>query len=340
MRSRGGRKAGGTVGGIGVGPGPGQRCRVVTGSGSQPPTTHVGPLADRVRARLPLVRRDTVRRAKESLLDDPLRESDLTEMQRLFRVTDASWTQSGRRPVALARVRLTRLLFPLLTNVEGFQAAATRMHLRHDHDAEMLEIRVRDLQREVQELQRRTGHHGQAASRHEGDPAPAAGRRHRLGDLPAIFDTGPVVDLRCGDGELLDALRVQGVAGVGVDDDHATVTRCRARGHDAWVERWTTYVGQLRHASVGGIVVPPSLDDLPGPHRRRVLDAVVRALLPGGRVALETRAGATRPGHAVFQDRWPLPPDVLADALAMMGFEDVEIRAGEGDPVVTGRSGR
>lgn len=319
----------------------GKRCHRVNGPRQDGyPATHRGPLVDRIRSHLPLVRRGAPRRATDSVLHDPLRTSDLADLERLFRVTDTAWTRGGKRPVLAARARIAQLLFPLLGRIEGFQAASTRMHLRHDHDTQILETRVRDVQRIVQDLQRRTGHGAAGPSGAELDPVTTASVRSRLGDLPTLFDAGPVVDLRCGDGALLAALRDRGIEGIGVDDDHAAVLRCRARGHEAWVEPWPAYLAHLRRGSVAGIVVPPSLDDLPGAHRRRVLDAVVRALVPGGRVALETRTGTTRPGDALFQDRWPLPPDVLADALTIIGFADVEVRADDAaadDALVTGR---
>jgi SAM-dependent methyltransferase len=234
--------------------------------------------------------------------------------------------------VLAARARIAQLLFPLLGRIEGFQAASTRMHLRHDHDTQILETRVRDVQRIVQDLQRRTGHGAAGPSGAELDPVTTASVRSRLGDLPTLFDAGPVVDLRCGDGALLAALRDRGIEGIGVDDDHAAVLRCRARGHEAWVEPWPAYLAHLRRGSVAGIVVPPSLDDLPGAHRRRVLDAVVRALVPGGRVAVETRTGTTRPGDALFQDRWPLPSSRCVSPPACCGIPTTSHGASPGHP--------
>ena len=56
--------------------------------------------------------------------------------------------------------------------------------------------------------------------------------RHRM--ALAWCDAGPVLDIGCGDGLMLDALRTKGIAAVGIDHSATAVEKCRAKGLEAY----------------------------------------------------------------------------------------------------------
>jgi SAM-dependent methyltransferase len=149
--------------------------------------------------------------------------------------------------------------------------------------------------------------------------------------LPDLEGRAPVLDLGCGRGEALVALRNAGIAARGVDRGAAMVRRCREQ--DLEVEEGDL-VGALAAAapgSLGAVVSFHVVEHLPAEVLDRLLSLAWRALRPGGMVILETPnpeslvVGASRfwldPTHLR-----PVHPERMAQAARAAGFETVEIR--------------
>jgi SAM-dependent methyltransferase len=120
-------------------------------------------------------------------------------------------------------------------------------------------------------------------------PPEAVVRQRMTRYLPWLRDAGPVLDLRCGRGELLDVLREAGVGYAGVDEDAALVDVCRSKGHET-VEV-AAPADRLRAAddsSLGAVVAVRMLEELDHDALTELLDLVGRKLSPGGVLLAES----------------------------------------------------
>lgn len=141
---------------------------------------------------------------------------------------------------------------------------------------------------------------------------------------PATLRIGPYADLLvgcrrvlevgCGNGTFLDALRLRGIAGAGIEADAVLAGHARARGHDVA----TGGLEQLRTAMVDGLFLGHWLDDLDAAQVARTLAACRHALPTNGRLVLRCRAEAAArlrghfaPEHwgPVYAGRVPLDAD-------------------------------
>lgn len=149
--------------------------------------------------------------------------------------------------------------------------------------------------------------------------------------LPLFTGASDVVDLGCGRGEFLQALREQGIAARGVDLNPAMVERCRALGLDITQGDALEFLAGVPDASLGGVMATQVVEHLP-PHRLLALLDVARAKMrPGARLVLETVNPAC---WAAFFSSYirdlthvqPVHPDTLRYLLIARGFRNVDIR--------------
>ena len=171
------------------------------------------------------------------------------------------------------------------------------------------------------------------------------GSEERVRDLlepyvPLLRDHGPVLDVGCGRGELLELLQEAGVEARGVDVDHGMVARCRRKGLDVELADAASYLERQEPASLGAIVASHVIEHLSYEELQRLFELARRSLAPGGIFVAETinvhalsafKTFWTDPSH-----RAPIFPEV-AHALAMIhGFSSAEIifPRGGGDPEV------
>jgi O-antigen chain-terminating methyltransferase len=139
----------------------------------------------------------------------------------------------------------------------------------------------------------------------------------------------PVADLGCGRGEFLEALKAEGVTGIGCDANPVMVARATEKGLAVDAQDLFTWLGAREDGALSGItafqvvehLVPASLYDL--------VELAVRKLAPGGRVLFET----VNP-ESVYAMRWfwmdlthvrPVPAPSLAQLLRASGLRDVEV---------------
>jgi O-antigen chain-terminating methyltransferase len=164
--------------------------------------------------------------------------------------------------------------------------------------------------------------------RYRGERADIRGRVERY--LPDLEGRSPVLDLGCGRGEVLEALRDAGIAAHGVDLSSEMVRRCRERGLDAEHADLLEALAARGPGSLGAVVSFHVVEHLRPEQVDALVDLAWRALRPGGLLLLETPnpqsliAGATRfwidPTH-----RRPVHPERLRSLLLTAGFE-TEIR--------------
>jgi SAM-dependent methyltransferase len=149
--------------------------------------------------------------------------------------------------------------------------------------------------------------------------------------LPLLAQAEPVLDLGCGRGELLEALRDRGLRGRGVDADPAAVEACRLRGLDVERADVVEALAEARSSSLGAVCAVHVLEHLPAAAWMRVIAESARALRPGGVLILECpNPESLRVGASLFwidpTHRSPIHPDALVFVAKAVGLEIIEVR--------------
>lgn len=157
--------------------------------------------------------------------------------------------------------------------------------------------------------------------------------RRRVEDYVPIFaGASNVLDVGCGRGELLDALREGGVTSLrGVDVSPAMVDLCRARGFNVERGDALTYVSSQPDGSLGGLVAIQVVEHFTPAYLTRFLEAAYHAMAPGAPLVLET----INPNcwMAFFETyirdlthQQPLHPDTLRHLVQASGFSNVDVQ--------------
>jgi SAM-dependent methyltransferase len=146
-----------------------------------------------------------------------------------------------------------------------------------------------------------------------------------LAPLPA----GEILDLGCGRGEALTVFGAAGLAARGVDASAEMVAACRGRGLTAEVGDLFERLAAEPAGSLGAVVSFHVVEHLPAPALDRLLRLAWRALVPGGRLILETPNALSLVVAA--RNFWldpthlrPIHPDSLALFAREAGFDPVE----------------
>jgi O-antigen chain-terminating methyltransferase len=149
--------------------------------------------------------------------------------------------------------------------------------------------------------------------------------------LPIFAGATDVVDLGCGRGEFLAALRSAGVHARGVDTNDAMVAVAREQGLDVTRGDALGYVAALPDESIGGAIATQVVEHLEPTYLMQLLDSLSRTLRPGAPIVLETINPAC--WYAFFSSYIrdithvrPVHPETLQYLLRASGFERVEIR--------------
>jgi O-antigen chain-terminating methyltransferase len=155
--------------------------------------------------------------------------------------------------------------------------------------------------------------------------------RARLGSyVPLFTGAGPVLDVGCGRGELLDLLRDHGISARGIDTNASMVEICRERGHTADRADALAYLQAQPERSLGGVIAVQVVEHLEPSYLVRFLEAAFHALRDGAPIVLETINPAC--WVAFFESylrdvthRWPLHPDTLSYLVRASGFGQVRV---------------
>jgi O-antigen chain-terminating methyltransferase len=149
--------------------------------------------------------------------------------------------------------------------------------------------------------------------------------------VPLFADSADVVDLGCGRGELLAALRDAGVRAKGVDANGDMAAVARERGLDAEQGDALAFLEAAADASLGGVVATQVIEHLEPAYLIRLLDAASRKLRHGAPIVLETINPACWLAFfsSYIRDLThvkPVHPETLQYLLRASGFERVEVR--------------
>ncbi len=149
--------------------------------------------------------------------------------------------------------------------------------------------------------------------------------------VPLLLPHHDVVDLGCGRGELLEALRSHGVRARGVDVNHAMVQSCRDRGLEVEQADALTFLRRQPPGSVGALVAIQVVEHLTPDYLMAVLAAGYEALQPGAPLVLETINPAC--WMAFFETyirdpthERPLHPETLKYLVQASGFSHADVQ--------------
>lgn len=147
--------------------------------------------------------------------------------------------------------------------------------------------------------------------------------------VPRLAECGPVLDLGCGRGEVLEVLGAAGIDARGIDSSERMVAICRGKGLAAEVGDLFQVLGAVPAGSLGGVVSLHVVEHLPAAALVDLASLAFRALKPGGRLILETpnalslmvssRSFWLDPTH-----QRPVHPEYLAHCCRLAGFAEVE----------------
>jgi len=149
--------------------------------------------------------------------------------------------------------------------------------------------------------------------------------------IPILEAAQDVVDIGCGRGELLQALKDRGIRARGVDANAAMVELCRSRGLDVVHLDALRFLEQQTEQSMGGLVAVQVVEHFEPAYLVKFLEAAFHTLRPGAPLVLETINAAC--WMAFFETytrdlthQRPLHPDTLRFLVEASGFTAVEIQ--------------
>lgn len=149
--------------------------------------------------------------------------------------------------------------------------------------------------------------------------------------VPFFAGAELVVDLGCGRGEFLDALRSAGIAARGVDANAEMAAVARERGLDAVEGDAIAFLESFPDESLGGVIATQVIEHLEPAYLLRLVDTAARKMRRGAPIVLETINVACWLAFFSsylrdFTHVRPVHPDTLQFLLRAGGFERVEIR--------------
>ncbi len=141
---------------------------------------------------------------------------------------------------------------------------------------------------------------------------------------------GAVVDLGCGRGEWLEVLKEERLPARGVDQNQVFIEQCRTLDLEVVPSDVIDYLRSLPDSSLRAITAFHLVEHLPFPALMTLLDEILRTLMPGGLVILETPnpENLVVGGCNFYLDpshHHPLPSPLLHLLVESRGFSRTEI---------------
>jgi 2-polyprenyl-3-methyl-5-hydroxy-6-metoxy-1,4-benzoquinol methylase len=148
--------------------------------------------------------------------------------------------------------------------------------------------------------------------------------------LPHFASHRNVLDIGCGRGEFLEAMRASGVPARGIDLSTESVALCRSKGLDAEVADLFVYLENLTEGSLDGIFCSQVVEHLPPDRLPEMIRLCASRLERGGSIAIET---PNPESLAIFATHFyldpthtrPVPSALLAFYLEEFGVGRIEV---------------
>jgi 2-polyprenyl-3-methyl-5-hydroxy-6-metoxy-1,4-benzoquinol methylase len=147
--------------------------------------------------------------------------------------------------------------------------------------------------------------------------------------LPYFEQCSCVLDIGCGRGEFLEALREKGVNARGIDTDSDMVAYCRSRNLDVLQEDALTYLHSLEDKSLDGIFIDQVIEHVETEYLIRMLRLCHQKLKHGYYMVIETVNPLSFVSFVNFYidltHRRPIHPETLKFLTASCGFREIEV---------------
>lgn len=154
-------------------------------------------------------------------------------------------------------------------------------------------------------------------------------RRTQEHYVDRFADAEWVLDLGCGRGEFLDALKERGITARGVDLDETMVARCREKGHEVELADAATALDALPENSLPGAFAAQVVEHLSHRELTDLLGLLHRKLARGGVAVMETvnphNPAALKAFWTDTTHHHPLFPEVLLALCRLAGFDCGEV---------------
>jgi O-antigen chain-terminating methyltransferase len=155
--------------------------------------------------------------------------------------------------------------------------------------------------------------------------------RDYLPDLEPAGALGPILDVGCGRGELLQELKQAGVEAYGIDSNELCVKACQERDLSVLGVDARAHLESVKESSLGAVTAIHVVEHLAIEELVRFVDLCIRAIRPGGKLIFETPNPenlmvASLSFYLDPTHQRPLPPDLLKFILASRGIVDIEVR--------------
>ena len=211
---------------------------------------------------------------------------DLNHLHASFDARSIDWGDTTPGDSAVRR-RLrrsaARLTFPLQQYLTSNQAASARLHDSHVRMIQGLHERIAELEHRIAQGPRESDE--RRLSLPKATPTDAAAAVDRI--AVALEGHGHVVDVRCGSGSLLKALKVRGIPSSGIDSRWTKVGSARDEGLEAITADWRRVLLTMPAGTVGAIVATQALEWGSISDAAILTSGAFRALRPGGVLVVE-----------------------------------------------------
>ena len=142
---------------------------------------------------------------------------------------------------------------------------------------------------------------------------------------------GLVVDLGCGRGELLALLKEKGLKALGIDNNQAAVLRGQKEGLAMKCCDLFAYLRECEEGTLSAVTAMHVIEHLTAAEQGTFLALALKALKPGGLLALETPNimnlhVASCEFYSDVTHVRPVHPVALRNRMKQMGYKDIDIR--------------
>ena len=149
-------------------------------------------------------------------------------------------------------------------------------------------------------------------------------------ELKEVAGLGPVLDIGCGGGELLEVMRDNEIDAYGIEIVDAAVQECRSLGLDARLDDVVHHLSSVPKASLGAVTAIHVVEHLGIDTLIEVIDLSLKALKPGGVIIFETPnpANVLVGADSFYIDPThdhPIPSALLEFLVSIRGFADATI---------------
>ena len=155
-------------------------------------------------------------------------------------------------------------------------------------------------------------------------------RQRQQDYLKYMKNDGPVLDIGCGRGELLELLLHNGFESMGVDSNKLMVDYCISKGLKATQAEGISYLSNLKDESLGGLTAFHFIEHLDSNSLCSFLITALRKIKDGGILILETpnplgSYTLSRSFYLDFSHLRPVHPNALKLLLESIGFTVVKL---------------